>query len=107
MVTRCIGTSSLDQPSFLSPATAGDLGFRQRRDLSLTVLGGGEPVAHLAARRGVSRKFVYQQAAKAREALDDAFAPRSDKNNDDDKVLFYLPVTRNWICQFVLALVLI
>ena len=106
MVTRCIGTSSLDQPSFSSPATAGDLGFRQRRDLSLTVLGGGEPVAHLAARHGVSRKFVYQQAAKAREALDDAFAPRGDKNNDD-KVLFYLPVTRNWICQFVLALVLI
>ena len=28
-------------------------------------------------------------------------------DNDDDKVLFYLPVTRNRICQFVLASVLI
>jgi len=39
--------------------------------------------------------------------LDQAFAPRDDKDNDDDKVLFYLPVTRNRICQFVLASVLI
>ena len=101
-----IGPSASDRPSFSSPATAGDLGSAQRRDLSLKVLGGRKPVACLAARHGVSRKFVYQQADKARNALDDAFTPRNAKNNDD-KVLFYLPVTRNWICQFVLALVLI
>ena len=39
--------------------------------------------------------------------MDQAFAPRDDKDNDDDKVLFYLPVTRNRIRQFVLASVLI
>ena len=102
-----IGPSASNQSTFSSPFPAGDLGSAQRRDLSLKVLGGTEPVTHIAARHGVSRKFVYQQAAKAREALDEAFAPRDDKDNDDDKVLFYLPVTRNWIRQFVLALVLI
>jgi len=57
----------------------------------------------LAQNYGVSRKFLYQQAAKASDALDDVFMPSAD----DQKVLFYLPVTKNWIRQFVLALVLI
>ncbi len=51
----------------------------------------------------VSRKFLYQQAAKASDALDEAFIPSAD----EDEVLFYLPVTKNWIRQFVLALILI
>jgi len=57
----------------------------------------------LAQNHGVSRKFLYQQAAKASDAIDEAFEP-SAKNNE---VLFYLPVTKNWIRQFVLALILI
>ena len=39
--------------------------------------------------------------------MDQAFVPRDDKDNDDDKVLFYLPVTRNRIRQLVLVSVLI
>jgi len=56
------------------PAAA-RLGPAQRQDLSLQVLGRGEPVAHVAAEYEVSRKFIYEQAAKARDALDEAFAP--------------------------------
>jgi len=57
----------------------------------------------LARNYGLSRKFLYQQAAKASDALDEAFMAPAD----NDKVLFYLPVTKNWIRQFVLALTLI
>ena len=61
MVTRnFIGPSASNQSTFSSPSPAGDLGSAQRRYLSLKVLGGTEPVTHLAARHGVSRKFVYQ-----------------------------------------------
>jgi hypothetical protein len=51
----------------------------------------------------VSRKFLYQQAHKAQGALEDAFAP----SPEDEKVLFWLPVTKAWLRQLVLALVLI
>jgi hypothetical protein len=57
----------------------------------------------LADDADVSRNFVYQQAAVAQAALDDAFAAAED----DDKVLFYLPVTKAWLRQVVLALILI
>src|SRR6516225_9905410 len=52
----------------------------------------------------VSHKFVYQQAAKAEQALDAAFAP---PDPDADRVLFHLPVTKAWLQQLTLGLVLI
>jgi hypothetical protein len=94
------------EPSSSSPSGADParrLGPDQRRDLSLRALAGTEPITRLAAGRRVSRKFVYQQAAKASEALDDAFAPAAR----GDELLFFLPVTKDWINQFVLAQVLI
>jgi hypothetical protein len=51
----------------------------------------------------VSRKFLYQQADTAREALTHAFHPQPK----DEDVLFYLPVTKAWLRQLVLALVLV
>jgi hypothetical protein len=57
----------------------------------------------LAQEHGVSRKFLYQQVHTAEEALNEAFAPSSKP----DDVLFYLPVTKAWLRQLVLALVLI
>jgi len=51
----------------------------------------------------VSRKFVYQQGDKARQALDASFA----LSPGDDDVLFHLPVTKSWLYQLMLGLVLI
>jgi hypothetical protein len=79
------------------------LGPAARKDLSLQVLGRTDSVNHLAQSHGVSRKFLYQQAAKASEALDEVFAPAAS----DDQILFELPVTKHWLRQFVLAQVLI
>jgi hypothetical protein len=67
-------------------------------------LAGTQPIAHLAEDHDVSRKFVYQQAAKAEQALDAAFAPADP---DAERVLFHLPVTQAWLHQLALSLVLI
>ena len=62
-----------------------------------------ETISELARQHEVSRKFLYQQAHAAEKALNQAFAPSSTA----DDVLFYLPVTKAWLRQLVLALVLI
>lgn len=90
-----------DQP--LPGGGASSLDSTKRRELSIEALAGTRPISHLAADHGISRKFVYQQAAKASETLDDLFSPHIK----DDKVLFYLPVTKQWIRQLVLSLILI
>ena len=74
-----------------------------RKDLALRVLAKTEPVSHIAAQHQVSRKFLYQQGHKAEQALDEAFA----KSTDEQAVLFYLPVTKTWLFQLILALILI
>lgn len=76
---------------------------QQRCQLALDALA-GQPILHLAQQHQVSRKFVYQQLDIALDAVEQAFATRPDEK---EKVLFYLPVTKAWIRQFVLALVLI
>ena len=76
---------------------------QQRQDLAVQVLAGAQPVSGLARDYEVSRKFLYQQADTAREALSHAFHPQVK----DEDVLFYLPVTKAWLRQLVLALVLV
>ncbi|MCP4603654.1 MAG: hypothetical protein GY847_24580 [Proteobacteria bacterium] len=66
-------------------------------------MGRTESVTSLAQQHQVSRKFLYQQAHKAEEALETAFADPPH----DQRVLFYLPVTAAWIRMCVMALVLL
>jgi len=105
MVTQIIDTSAHQQTHFFPKNTpvASRLGPIEKKNLSLQALARTKPLSYLAQNYGVSRKFLYQQAAKASDALDDVFMPSAD----DQKVLFYLPVTKNRIRQFVLALILI
>ena len=74
-----------------------------RQDIGIQVLSRSRPISHIAATHQVSRKFVYQQGDKAQQALDESFVP----SKGDDKVLFHLPVTKNWLYQLILGLVLI
>ena len=73
---------------------------RQRQDLALQALAGAESIRGLATEHAVSRKFIYQQVDTAKEALQEAFAPEQD---DATKVLFYLPVTKQWLEQAFLG----
>jgi hypothetical protein len=74
-----------------------------RKDLAIQALAGSETVSDLAARHGISRKFVYQQTHKARAALDDAFSSATP----DEAVLFELAVTKAWLRQVIVGLTLI
>jgi len=104
MVCHCSVPTVFPQPdpAVCHPAKA--MTPPQRRKLALGALAGSETVSRLAGQHEVSRKFVYQQAAKAEEALDAAFSP---VDCDDEKVLFHLPVTKAWLRQLILGLTLI
>ncbi len=87
----------------LPPWPAQRLLPQERRDLSVQVLARAQPVSELAREHGVSRKILYKQAHTAEDALTRAFEAESKPK----VVLFYLPVTKAWLSQLVLALVLI
>lgn len=74
----------------------------QRQRLALAVLA-GQSLTELAQKHHVSRKFVAQQAQHARQAIQQAFTP---PDTPDDDILFSLPVTKNWLRSFMLALML-
>ena len=74
-----------------------------RKNLAIQALARSETVSDLAARHGVSRKFVYQQTHKADAALADAFSPATP----DNEVMFELAVTKAWLRQVIVGLTLI
>jgi len=74
-----------------------------RKDLAIQALAQSEAVRDLAARHGVSRKFVYQQTHKAAAALDDAFSPTTPAAEE----LFEPAVTKAWLRQVIVGLTLI
>jgi hypothetical protein len=85
------------------PAQA--LAPRQRLTLGVHALAGTQSITDLADDFDVSRKFVYQQAATAQTALENAFAPGT--STPEERVLFHLPVTKAWLRQASLGLLLI
>jgi hypothetical protein len=86
-------------PSSGSPAAR--LAPQDRKGIALDALR-GVPVSRLALGHRVSRKFVYRQAGIARDALDAAFSAPSQ----DERPLFWLPVTKPWLRSLVVGLVL-
>ena len=81
------------------------LATNERKVMAVRALAGAEPISALAARHGVSRPLVYRQMHKASAALDDLFSPA--QTDDQNKVLFSLPVTKRWLEQVTLALTMI
>lgn len=76
----------------------------QRQTLAVQALAKTDSVSEIARENRVSRKFVYHQKEKAEKAVYEAFHL---EQTDDSKVLFYLPVTAQWLHQLILALILI
>jgi len=79
-----------------------DLGNKQRQDLAEKALSGTESICNMAKENKVSRKFIYQQKNKAKAGINQAFSEDSPSD-----VLFYIPVTKAWLIQVVLALILV
>lgn len=106
MVAILIGEagSELKSPCARSgAAVAAGMGPQERIGLSVRMLARSAPVTKLAERHGVSRKFCYALAGKVSGALAKVFEPAAKEPG----VLFYLPVTDEWIRQFVIAQVLL
>jgi len=104
MSTPSIATTVADHQSTPHPLCAAHrLPSQQRQALALQGLSGTQPISTLSARHGVSRKFVYRQMHKASEVLDQAF----EAQVPEQAVLFYLPVTKAWLKQAVIGLVLL
>lgn len=93
-------TSSSKDTSFFCPAK--QLDNKQRQDLAEKALSGTESICNMAKENKVSRKFIYQQKEKAKAGINQAFSEDSPSD-----VLFYIPVTKAWLIQVVLALVLV
>jgi len=86
-----------------SQSVAESLPPETRQKLGIEMLAKTKPVSQLAAEHEVSRKFLYQQGEKAQIALEGIFASQTP----DNEVLFNLPVTKTWLTQLILSLVLI
>ena len=101
----CLSTHSTvaGHPRVTPRSAAHALDPQQRQRLAIEALAGTVPITQLANQTDVSRKFVYQQHDLAQHALNNAFDPPPA----DEAVLFHLPVTKRWIEQFTLGLVLI
>ncbi len=76
----------------------------ERKALAVQALAGQAPIASLSRAHGVSRPFVYGQKRKAQAAIDLAFDQPAES---DGEVLFYLPVTKAWLRQLALGIILI
>jgi hypothetical protein len=74
-----------------------------RQKIAIEALSQTKPITHLAKEYQVSRKFVRIQRQKAKVALDESF----EASIPDDPVLFTLPVTKSWLFQLIVSLVLI
>ena len=75
----------------------------KRKEIALKSLSGKETITDLAKEEQVSRKFIYQQKGKAISAIDNAFS----EEKENEKVLFTIAVTKNWIKRLVIALILL
>ncbi len=75
----------------------------QRQEIAVKVLTKQEPVTQIAQQKQVSRKFIYQQKEIAEVALNQAF----EQEKKEKEVLYYLPITQQWLFQLILALILI
>jgi len=98
-------------PSIFWGGTSMDRGVRaaaklpvtERADLAILALARSATISDLASEHGVSRKFIYAQAGKARVALGEAFLSAAE----DDDVLFQVAVSKAWLRQVIVALPLI
>ena len=74
-----------------------------RKHLALQVIKNKQTITEAAQKNNVSRKFIHQLKDTAIDAVDQSFEPKPENK---EKVLFYLPIRKRWLMQFVLCLLL-
>lgn len=89
-------------PCLQKKTHAHDLGPNARKKIALKILSGEKPT-HVARANNISRKFVYSQVDRAKDAVDKAF---DSTTVDEEKVLFTISVTKTLLRRMILALIL-
>jgi hypothetical protein len=85
--------------SIVNPAQSMDQAARKA--VALAVISKNQTVTDAANDNSVSRKFVSRLKSKALTGIDQQFKPKVPQQ---DKVLFHLPVTNEWLHQLMLCL---
>ena len=86
----------------LSPHTAKQLDPMNRQKIAISALSPDQNISQISRQYKTSRKFIYAQKEKASDALNEVFSGEVG----DSKVLFYIPVTKEWLQQSVMSLIL-
>ena len=84
-------------------SVAASLKPEQRKQLFLEMQSSSQQITAIAKREGVSRKFLYQQQQKGNQALEKEF----NQSKEESEILYWIPVTKEWIFQVILGLILI
>ena len=95
--------NSYSNPSIDSyQSTAKQLDPINRREIAISALNPNKNISEISRQYETSRKFIYAQKNKASDALNEVFSGEAS----DSKVLFYIPVTKEWLQQSVMSLIL-
>ena len=84
-------------------SVAANLKPERRKQLFIEMQSSPQTVTAIAKREGVSRKFLYQQQQKGNKALEKGF----NQPKEESDILYWIPVTKQWIFQVILALIFI
>ena len=90
------------RPNSPIDSSAKQLTSKIRQKIAISALNTNENISQISRQYDTSRKFVYAQKEKATDALNEVFS----EEVDDSKVLFYIPVTKEWLRQAVMVLTL-
>lgn len=92
----------ISTPAVLTTHSAKSMSNSDKKSLAIQAMTGEKPVSAIAAAHQVSRQFVSNQKQKIMLAINDIF----NDEVDEDKILYKIPVTKNWIKQCIISLVL-
>lgn len=82
------------------PCAAKHLNSEQRKTIALQVVSNSKTITESAKENKTSRKFIKTQTDQALIGIDRSF------REHEDKILFYLPITKPWIRQAAVAFTL-
>jgi len=85
-----------------NPHAAKQLDPIKRQKIAIAALNPNESISQISRQYEASRKFIYAQKEKASDALNEVFSGEAS----DSKILFYIPVTKEWLQQSVMSLIL-
>ena len=84
-------------------SVAASLKPEPRKQLFIEMQSSSQKITAIAKKEGVSRKFLYQQQQKGNKALEKEF----NQSKEESEILYWIPVTKQWIFQVILGLILI